>query len=82
MFNIQYSFISKQYTDSSNAREGNLSGIIGQIPQYQLLDISLSYLIRKFRFETGDRYSSDLIFEYLKDDSAAPGHVNESNLDD
>ena len=36
----------------------------------------------KFRFETGDRYSSDLIFEYLKDDSAAPGHVNESNLDD
>jgi len=53
IFNIQYSFISKQFTDSSNALEGNLSGIIGQIPEYQLLDISLSYLIRNFRFETG-----------------------------
>ena len=62
IFNIQYSFISKQYTDSSNAREGNLSGIIGQIPQYQLLDISLSYLIRKFRFETGINNATNSLY--------------------
>ena len=53
IFNIQYSFISKQFTDSSNASEGNISGIIGEIPQYQLLDASMSYLIRKFKFEAG-----------------------------
>ena len=53
IFNIQYSFISKQFTDSSNASEGNISGIIGKIPQYQLLDASMSYLIRKFKFEAG-----------------------------
>jgi len=53
IFNVQYSFISKQFTDSSNATEGNISGIIGEIPQYQLLDASMSYLIRKFKFEAG-----------------------------
>jgi len=53
VFNVQYSFISKQFTDSSNASEGNISGIIGEIPQYQLLDASMSYLIRKFKFEAG-----------------------------
>ena len=53
IFNVQYSFISKQFTDSSNATEGNISGIIGEIPQYQLLDASMSYLIRKFKFEVG-----------------------------
>ena len=53
IFNVQYSFISKQFTDSSNAAEGNISGIIGEIPQYQLLDASMSYLIRKFKFEVG-----------------------------
>ena len=36
-----------------NASEGNISGIIGEIPQYQLLDASMSYLIRKFKFEAG-----------------------------
>jgi iron complex outermembrane receptor protein len=35
----------------------------------------------KFRYES-ESYSNDLIFEWLKDDSAAPGHVNESNLTD
>ena len=53
IFNVQYSFISKQFTDSSNATEGNISGIIGEIPQYKLLDASMSYLIRKFKFEVG-----------------------------
>ncbi len=31
----------------------------------------------KFRYES-ENYSNDLIFEWLKDDSGAPGHVNES----
>ena len=53
IFNLQYSYISNQYTDSSNADEGNISGIIGKIPEYYLLDFSFSYLIKSLRFETG-----------------------------
>ena len=53
IFNIQYSYISNQYTDSSNAKEGNLSGIIGEIPAYSLFDFSFSYLYKNLRLETG-----------------------------
>jgi len=53
IFNIQYSYISNQYTDSSNAKEGNLSGIIGEIPAYSLVDFSFSYLYKNLRLETG-----------------------------
>lgn len=52
-FNIQYSYISKQFTDSSNAEEGNLSGVIGQIPEYRLLDFSVAYKLKKVKFESG-----------------------------
>ena len=53
IFNVQYSFISNQYTDSSNAEEGNISGIIGEIPAYSLFDFSFSYLYKNLRVETG-----------------------------
>ena len=48
-FNTQLSFISDQYTDSSNAIEGNLSGVIGVIPSYKILDFSSSYKSKKLR---------------------------------
>ena len=41
IFNLQYSYISNQYTDSSNAKEGNISGIIGEIPAYSLFDFGV-----------------------------------------
>ena len=53
VFNIQYSYISEQFTDSSNAIQGNLSGVIGQIPSYEVADISLSYSLKNISFEAG-----------------------------
>ena len=51
--NIQYSFVSDQFTDSSNAIEGNLSGVIGLIPSYSLLDFSGSYSLNNIKLEFG-----------------------------
>ena len=51
--NVQYSFVSDQYTDSSNAIEGNLSGVIGLIPSYSLLDFSGSYSLNNIKLEFG-----------------------------
>ncbi|WP_082106683.1 TonB-dependent receptor domain-containing protein [Kordia zhangzhouensis] len=51
--NIQYTYISQQFTDASNAVESNLSGVIGEIPAYDILDISLSYTYKNFKLETG-----------------------------
>ena len=52
-FNAQYSFLSDQFSDSTNAIEGNLSGVIGLIPSYEIIDISTSYIKGIFRFELG-----------------------------
>ncbi len=51
---IQYTFMSEQYTDATNSIDGDLSGVIGQIPKYSILDFSLSYLFKKyFKLECG-----------------------------
>lgn len=52
-FNFQYSHVSQQFTDASNAVKGSISGVIGQIPTYDLLDFSTSYTLNKFKFEFG-----------------------------
>ena len=51
--NFQYSFVSRQFTDSSNAITGNLSGVIGQIPSYKIADLSMSYKLKNISFEAG-----------------------------
>ena len=53
IFNLQYNYISNQFTDASNAKQGNISGIIGEIPAYGVFDLSASFLYKKTRLETG-----------------------------
>ncbi len=51
---LQYIFMSKQYTDATNSIDGDLSGIIGEIPEYGVLDFSVSYVFKKyFKLEIG-----------------------------
>lgn len=62
---LQYTYLSEQFTDAENntaALEGDSrEGIIGEIPAYDVWDLSLSYRMNRFRFECGinnvmDRY--------------------------
>ena len=39
---LQYSYLSDQFSDSTNAINSNLSGVIGTIPSYDILD-ALTY---------------------------------------
>ena len=48
--NIQLTYLSSQYTDSSNATKGNMR-VIGEKPEYLLLDIRFKY--NKVKAETG-----------------------------
>jgi Fe(3+) dicitrate transport protein len=50
---FQYTFLSQQYSDATNSTESNLSGVIGLIPKYQILDFSLSYKKKKYSLEFG-----------------------------
>ena len=51
--NLQFSYLSSQFTDASNAIESNLSGVIGEIPEYYILDFSSSYSFKNYKFEFG-----------------------------
>jgi Fe(3+) dicitrate transport protein len=51
--NIQYTYLSQQFTDAENSTNPDVSGIIGVIPSYDILDISFSYKYRFLRIETG-----------------------------
>lgn len=54
---IQYTYLSEQYTDAENtpiAPPGDSrEGIIGEIPAYGIMDLSLSYKFKNLRLETG-----------------------------
>ena len=50
---IQYSYLERQFSDSSNSVESNLSGVIGQIPAYDILDLSMNYKFGQIKLETG-----------------------------
>lgn len=50
---VQYTYLSQQFTDATNSVEGSISGVIGEIPSYDVLDVSLSYTYKRFKLETG-----------------------------
>ncbi len=51
--NVQYSYLASQFTDATNSQDSNLSGVIGAIPQYDIMDVALSYTYKRFKLETG-----------------------------
>jgi Fe(3+) dicitrate transport protein len=48
---FQYTYLSDQFTDATNAPGGDVSAVIGIIPSYSIMDLSLSYQLNKFRIE-------------------------------
>nr|MBC7613380.1 TonB-dependent receptor [Pseudopedobacter sp.] len=47
----QYSYLSRQFTDATNATEGGVAAVIGEVPAYQIMDFSSSYQFKKFALE-------------------------------
>ena len=52
-FNVQYTYMSSQFTDATNSIESDLSGVIGLIPSYDILDLSLSFSMNNTMIELG-----------------------------
>jgi Fe(3+) dicitrate transport protein len=54
LMSAQYSYLSKQYNDASNAEASDFSNPIrGAIPAYDVFDLSLSYTYKLAKLETG-----------------------------
>lgn len=52
---LQYTYLSKQFTDATNSPRDfeSQSGIVGEIPAYDIMDLSLSYTYNRFKLEAG-----------------------------
>lgn len=48
---FQYSYLSEQFTEATNAREGGVSAVVGLIPAYNVMDASISYQFKKYKIE-------------------------------
>jgi Fe(3+) dicitrate transport protein len=59
---FQYTYLSEQYTDASNARDGGVSAVVGIIPSYSIMDVSMSYAIKKFRVEASVNNLADRMY--------------------
>ena len=50
---LQYSYLSSQFSDATNASGGSISGVTGEIPAYSILDFSTSYKYKFAKLEVG-----------------------------
>ncbi|GAB3497474.1 TonB-dependent receptor [Spirosoma knui] len=59
---FQYTYLSDQFSDATNAREGGVSAVIGLIPAYAIMDASVSYQFRRFRIESSLNNLTDRVY--------------------
>jgi Fe(3+) dicitrate transport protein len=79
----QFSFMQEQYTDATNAgkdKNGNLvfipNAIIGTIPSYSVMDLSLKYDMDKIRFEAGvNNLTNEIYFTRRATGYPGPGII-------
>jgi Fe(3+) dicitrate transport protein len=48
---FQYTYLADQYSDATNETEGGIGAVVGVIPAYAIMDLSLSYEFKKFKVE-------------------------------
>ncbi|GAB2465483.1 TonB-dependent receptor [Hymenobacter qilianensis] len=48
---FQYTYLSDQFTDATNATDGGVSAVVGRIPAYQVMDASVSWEHRWLKLE-------------------------------
>jgi Fe(3+) dicitrate transport protein len=79
LLNLQYSYLSSQFSDASNApqdKNDNVSGIIGAIPAYGVFDLSLRYRFKKFTLETGvNNFTNEMFFTQRATGYPGPGII-------
>lgn len=59
---FQYTYLSDQFTDATNAIDGGVSAVIGIIPSYSIMDVSLSYQYKRIRVETSINNVADQMY--------------------
>ncbi|RYU92702.1 TonB-dependent receptor domain-containing protein [Emticicia agri] len=48
---FQYTYLSDQFSEATNAVDGGVSAVVGLIPAYDIMDVSASYEFKRFKLE-------------------------------
>lgn len=59
---LQYSYLSEQFTDATNAVNTDATGIVGVIPSYYIMDLSASYEYKFLKFEASVNNLTDNMY--------------------
>jgi Fe(3+) dicitrate transport protein len=59
---FQYSYLSNQFSDATNAKLGGETAIVGLIPAYEIMDISLSYQFKWLKVEGSVNNLADAMY--------------------
>lgn len=69
---FQFTHLSDQYSDASNAVDGGLSAVVGLIPAYTVMDASLSYQYKRYKLEASVNNLADAYY-YTRRATGYPG---------
>lgn len=69
---FQYSYLSEQYSEATNAKVGGPSAISGIIPAYAVMDLTVSYTYKKFGVEASINNLADKMY-YTRRATGYPG---------
>ncbi|MCF8426489.1 MAG: TonB-dependent receptor [Bacteroidia bacterium] len=73
---FQYSYLSQQFSDATNAIDGGVSSVIGIIPSYSVLDASISYQVKRLKFEASiNNLSNNMYFTRRATGYPGPGII-------
>lgn len=68
----QFSYLSQQFTDATNAIDGGVAAVIGEVPAYQIMDFSSSYQLKRFTIEASVNNLANQIY-YTRRATGYPG---------
>ena len=54
--------MSDQFSEATNTVEGGVSAVVGLIPAYDIMDLSLSYQYKRFRLEASVNNLADKMY--------------------
>jgi Fe(3+) dicitrate transport protein len=73
---FQLSYLSDQFSDATNAIDGGYSAVVGFIPAYYVMDASLSYQLKKLKFEVSlNNLSNNMYFTRRATGYPGPGII-------
>jgi Fe(3+) dicitrate transport protein len=72
----QYALVGKQYTDADNTPNPVHSAVIGPVPAFNVMDLSLQYGLKNFLFEGGiNNLTNQMYFTRRADGYPGPGII-------